>query len=1298
MATRKEIQSALQHPYDRMLFSKQVLHPVFGSSFKLLESVQKPFVEPTKSETSVISQVLIYGTITLEDGTDITCYEVTLQPTVRIEQSKVAIQQYVRKLLISGQAALINFIAPKDKDIWRFTLVAKDSKITNEGIAETQTHPQRYTYLVEKDRPNRTMAERLETLSLESEINLEKLIKAFSVEAMSKAFFDEYKEHYQNFVEYLTGKRMVKQGGKWVEKQTGKASPFLVSLFNGNEKDARDFIKKLMGRIVFLYFVQKKRWLGASTKDYNDGPYDFIFKLFDQTGGDERFFPVGLSELFFNALNKERKDDDWKMPSGKVVKIPYLNGGLFVRDEIDEKIHKKGDLLTFPPGLFSHIDKMDTPNDRGFLDFLNAYNFTVYEDSQDDHTVAVDPEMLGHIFENLLEDNKDKGAFYTPKEIVHYMCQESLIEYLATNLAKEYKVYRQLDDDQVELLGNETRIGQLKMIEELGDKALNRKEVEHIVKEKDIKNLSSDQLQRIDELLDSVKICDPAIGSGAFPMGLLQEIFSIKEASAYLLDKPFNAARTKENIISNSIYGVDIERGAVDIARLRFWLSLVVDEEKPKALPNLDYKIVVGNSLLSKFEEEIIEIDWEIEEGKQFDMFGNQHEQQREYLLNEITKKQRDFFDPEYNGNKLQLKREIRNLKIDILINQLELMRIANGQNEMPKKGVNETPSSYTKRLNAHLENHGWGKLILKLLALKEKSETEFYHFDWKLDFPEILNPTLVKETGGFDIVIANPPYIGQKGNNHLFQPIKESSGLSMFHQRRMDYFYFFFHLAINITKNSGVINFITTNYYISATSADKLRKDMKERTSFLSFINFNELKIFSSALGQHNSITTLKKGNFKNSVLSVDVTESGSANANILGQILNYTSKNSNYTTLPQDEIFEDSSSLTIRFNSSSNNNSSESFLNNWAKVHKRLSEVCDLTQGIVTGADKLSKSHISKYNIDAVKGSGIFVLSDDELKSLDLAINDHDFIKPFFKNSDVYRWSSAEHSQQHIIYYTSKTSSQVSPVLLSHFEKYKKLLINRNTRSGTPILTESDYTQFVKGQMDVSYVMIASAFRRGEYYCISYARESNYFEEPKIVVPQRSPRNTFGFSDKPWYAASDVHFIITRDSNYLLKYILAILNSKVIYTWLFYRGKRKGNNLELVLTPLSNIPICFSDMTIQERISTISDYLIFLSTHNHVQSELYDFFEDLSNAAIYELYFKAEFEKCVKSILEHLKDLPAISKEMTEEEKLRVCENVYNQLNDPSHPLRKNLDTLNEIPEVAIIEGINQKYWMQN
>ena len=329
---------------------------------------------------------------------------------------------------------------------------------------------------------------------------------------------------------------------------------------------------------------------------------------------------------------------------------------------------------------------MDTPNDRGFLDFLNSYNFTVYEDSQDDHTVAVDPEMLGHIFENLLEDNKGKGAFYTPKEIVHYMCQESLTEYLATNLSKEYKVYRQLDNNQIEIFGNETRTGQLKMVEEFGNRALNRADVERIVKEKDNSNLTTKQLNTISELLDSVKICDPAIGSGAFPMGLLLEIFTIKEAIAYKLEEPFEPARVKESIIQNSVYGVDIEKGAVDIARLRFWLSLVVDEEQPRSLPNLDYKIVVGNSLVSKFEDEIIEIDWDIKPGQQTQMFVNEQVLKRQELLYQISQKQKAFFDPKNRADKNKLKQEIRNLKIDILINQLNLMMNSTGMKDEPKR------------------------------------------------------------------------------------------------------------------------------------------------------------------------------------------------------------------------------------------------------------------------------------------------------------------------------------------------------------------------------------------------------------------------------------------------------------------------------------------------------------------------------------------------------------------------------------------------------------------------------------
>lgn len=194
---------------------------------------------------------------------------------------------------------------------------------------------------------------------------------------------------------------------------------------------------------------------------------------------------------------------------------------------------------------------------------LSQYNFTIDENDPNDAEVGVDPEMLGRIFENLLEDNKDKGAFYTPKEIVQYMCRESLIAYLQTDQRKE-------DKECIRLFvttHDATLLGDLK--------------------------------EEIDKKLCNVKICDPAIGSGAFPMGLLRELFFCRSAIEPNIME--NAAKIKRHIIQNNIYGVDIERGAVDIARLRFWLSLIVDEKSPEALPNLDFKIMQGNSLLEQY-------------------------------------------------------------------------------------------------------------------------------------------------------------------------------------------------------------------------------------------------------------------------------------------------------------------------------------------------------------------------------------------------------------------------------------------------------------------------------------------------------------------------------------------------------------------------------------------------------------------------------------------------------------------------------------------------------------------------
>ncbi len=402
-----------------------------------------------------------------------------------------------------------------------------------------------------------------------------------------------------------------------------------------------------------------------------------------------------------------------------MVKVPFLNGGLFDRDAPD----RKGP-IPLPARLFHNDPNPDDPALRGFLDFLNAYNFTVHEDSPDDHTVAVDPEMLGNIFENLLEDNKDKGAFYTPRAIVHYMCQESLIEYLDTALNQP---------------GHRT---------DLAD----------FVSTKLPNAFVTRQASAIDALLGSVKICDPAIGSGAFPMGLLQEIYLCKLALNELANPNAQAtagdthAQIKLDIIQNSIYGVDIERGAVDIARLRFWLSLVVDEERPRALPNLDYKIVVGNSLVSKLDDEILTLDWTLR-----GTIGAEQEIVR--LTKRLGQKQRAFFSA--SGDKVASQREIRDLKIDLLLAQITLDR-AKVVAKMPGTSLFGL-SAKDQKLQITLQEQvqGLDASLRKLRAIRQDPAKSLPYFDWRLDFPEVLNPH-VTENVGFDIVIGNPPYIRQ--------------------------------------------------------------------------------------------------------------------------------------------------------------------------------------------------------------------------------------------------------------------------------------------------------------------------------------------------------------------------------------------------------------------------------------------------------------------------------------------------------------------------------------------------------
>ncbi len=592
------------------------------------------------------------------------------------------------------------------------------------------TNWKRYTYFVSKAQTNRTFIERITKYDFTT---LDSILEAFSVEKLSKQFFNDYKVHYQQFVLFLTGTIYEKKSGKWVETKKQDPDIQFKTIFNNDKLEARNFCKKLLGRIVFLYFIQKKKWLGASDTKYLDGDENFIYNFFEKSGKNQDFYSSYLSDLFFDTLNTQRPNDDFKMPDGTIVKIPFLNGGLF---DLDNNLYRN---IIFPEQLFQDL-----------FSFFNQYNFTIYEDDPNDHTVAVDPEMLGRIFENLLEDNKEKGAFYTPKEIVHYMCQESLKEYLITKLSEEYEIINVFGSSQTEIFGDE-KIGQASMVEHISNDVINSIDVENIVKNKYVENLTLSQIKKIQRHLDDVKICDPAIGSGAFPMSLLLEIYNIKEAIANHLNDEFNPASVKKHIIQNSIYGVDIEKGAVDIARLRFWLSLIVEETYPTPLPNLDYKIVVGNTLIPVFENEILEITWKLDYNRR-DITIEDYISKNKSLLNELSHLHIRYFNTS-NDKKFQIADDINKLKIDILINQLQIMITKNGIKTEPDR----SNKNYKKLLEQYNKTKDWEHFI-KILERHKSKNDKIEFFDWKLNFPEILNENLNKNAG-FDIVIANPPY-----------------------------------------------------------------------------------------------------------------------------------------------------------------------------------------------------------------------------------------------------------------------------------------------------------------------------------------------------------------------------------------------------------------------------------------------------------------------------------------------------------------------------------------------------------
>lgn len=996
---------------------------------------------------------------------------------------------------------------------------------------------------------------------------------------------------------------------------------------------------RMLTRLLFVWFMKEKKLIPDELFELEDLQNDILNEiqpfhengLYSEINKDSVYYKAILQNLFFATLNCPIKSDsldkrarafrgdgygtnrgiDWLMRYKKYFKnpqnfvelvnktTPFLNGGLFeCLDDKDQNIYidgfsdqmTKGEQLVVPDYLFFGLEEETDLSDvigiadkktknsavKGLINILKSYKFTITENTPIEEEVALDPELLGKVFENLLASynpetkttaRKQTGSFYTPREIVNYMVDESLIAYLKNKI--------QSDESDEEL---DRQLHQLVTYNSENPFANDPKKTRAILK-----------------YLDECTILDPACGSGAFPMGVLQKMVHIldkldpdnkiwKEVQIDKAKKESDDAFAIEDkqaredrlieineafdqninnpdyarklfLIENCIYGVDIQPIATQISKLRFFISLVVEQKVDQSkdnfgirpLPNLETKFVAANTLIG------------IE--KETNLFSIDEIKILEQKLKLVRNK---LFGAKSKETKLKYRELDKQLRLQIA----------------DKLKENGLPVASAEKLAS------WD-------PFDQNASSSFFDPEWMFDIKE-----------GFDIVIGNPPYVGHKGGmKEMFRSLKQTTLGKKFNNERMDLFYYFFHQSINFANTKGTITFITTNYYLTADSAFKLRRDFYERTKLIKLVNFNELKVFESAMGQHNIITFLSKNFANNDCSIININKKGFADSQSVNNILyNTDSEDVSYYIQNNDEMY-DGEKYYIRLQNATGDSyrmQNDNILNKVKSENEVLGNYCNISQGIVTGIDKIGPKHILRQKEFAKnRNDGVFVISDEEK----VQIGESELLKPWFKNSDIKRFYVSEKPTKWLIHTSVNIKIREYPNIEKHLNYFKKLILSRNYESGE----------------------LSKAKRLDRWWSLSSSRWEFNFDEPKIVSPQRSYFNTFGFTNKSWYASADVYFISSKEDGLNLKYILGILNSKLIFFWLYNRGKRKGEMLELYLTPLSEIPIKKPSLSQDIKIIQLVNKIIDLKNENpDAHTENFEKDLDILVYKIYELTYE--------------------------------------------------------------------------
>ena len=793
-------------------FLNNIIFPIFGedkfeSHFEN-ELLESNFEEKSLAEATGICSIKQVGQVDI-GVQPLQIFDITVSDRVMMERNRVNIQRLIRKVMDNYSVAFMLFHYENDTCWdWRFTFCHK------KGGQNDITDSKRYTFLLGPGQSCRTAAENFRKLYESREaLDVAKIETAFSVEALTKQFYRDLFEWYQ-----------------WA---VSDASNITFPNDTAIEDDDRDDIEKkiirMITRIMFVWFIKQKELVPDRIFDA-----DFlstILKDFDPYSKTEgNYYNAILQNLFFGTLNRAIKDENgntrkFASSSKRDVKtlyryaelfsiseqevinlfaeVPFLNGGLFecldktrYSDGVEQCYNFDGfsrNNARFADGRFKH--RAVVPNnlffapETGLISILSRYNFTIEENSPEEQQVALDPELLGKVFENLLgaynpetreTARSQSGSFYTPREIVNYMVDESLIAYLGNN------------DFVRSLFSSDFSFGEAE----------------------------AEEYKKTAERLKRVKILDPACGSGAFPMGLLNRIVEILER----ISPDENVYDLKLSVIENCLYGSDIQSIAAQITKLRFFISLICDCEKDASkpnfgiptLPNLETKFVSANTLIAKKKRDL-----------QGNLFENPEIEQTKRKLAEIRHK---HFSAKSASTKYRLRKEDEELR--------------------------------GKLINLLSDDNGFAQDDAKQLAkwnpYDQNDTSSFFDPEWMFGVAD-----------GFDIVIGNPPYIQLQNNSGELAKLYEDCGYSTF-ARTGDIYCLFYERGWQLLKEGGYLCYITSNKWMRAGYGDKTRGFFANKTNPMLLIDFAGVKIFESATVDTNILLFSKSDNLHKTLCAV--------------------------------------------------------------------------------------------------------------------------------------------------------------------------------------------------------------------------------------------------------------------------------------------------------------------------------------------------------------------------------------------------------------------------------------------